>query len=205
MSTIKAQKIQPPVDSDALQIFTNATERMNISSGGLVGIGTVSAGSLLHVGGTALITGAASLSSTLTVGSATMAVPSGTAPIFGARAWVTFNGFRDTTGVVSATATNRQLLSSGNVASVMRLSAGIYEIVFTTAMPNANYVAVAMCAGFQSGNYSGNLPCYHVTTASGENALASKTASKFTIINSNSSTAQTAGIENSHVSVVVFG
>ena len=40
MSTIKAGKIQPPNDSDPLQIFTNAVERMTVTSGGLVGIGT---------------------------------------------------------------------------------------------------------------------------------------------------------------------
>lgn len=42
MSTIKAQKIQPPGDSDSLQIFTNAIQRMTVTPGGLVGIGTAS-------------------------------------------------------------------------------------------------------------------------------------------------------------------
>ena len=41
MSTIKAGKIQPPNDSDSLQIFTNTVQRMTVTSGGLVGIGTV--------------------------------------------------------------------------------------------------------------------------------------------------------------------
>ena len=40
MSTIKAGKIQPPNDSDSLQIFTNTVQRMTVTSGGLVGIGT---------------------------------------------------------------------------------------------------------------------------------------------------------------------
>jgi len=40
MSTIKAGKIQPPGDSDPLQIFTNTVERMTVTSGGLVGVGT---------------------------------------------------------------------------------------------------------------------------------------------------------------------
>ena len=40
MSTIKAGKIQPPGDSDPLQIFTNTVERMRVTSGGLVGVGT---------------------------------------------------------------------------------------------------------------------------------------------------------------------
>ena len=41
MSTIKAGKIQPPGDSDPLQIFTNTVERITVTSGGLVGVGTV--------------------------------------------------------------------------------------------------------------------------------------------------------------------
>ena len=53
MSTIKAGKIQPPNDSDSLQIFTNTVERMRVTSGGLVGIGTASPSAPLHVSGLA--------------------------------------------------------------------------------------------------------------------------------------------------------
>ena len=70
MSTIKAQKIQPPGDSDSLQIFTNAVERMNISSGGLVGIGITTPTSLLHVGGTATVSGNTTLNGTLNLAGA---------------------------------------------------------------------------------------------------------------------------------------
>jgi hypothetical protein len=55
----------------------------------------------------------------------------GSAPIFGVRAWgyITNNG----------TAT---LVSSGNITSISRLSTGYVSVTFTTAMPNANYAAV---------------------------------------------------------------
>lgn len=53
----------------------------------------------------------------------------GGAPLYyAARAWVTFDG------VSSAT-----ILSSVNVASVIRTATGSYRVTFTDAMPNANY------------------------------------------------------------------
>lgn len=63
---------------------------------------------------------------------------SGAAPVFGCRAWVSFNG---TTGAI---------LASGNVSSVTRNSAGDYTINFATAMPDANY-AVSISAGNSTG------------------------------------------------------
>lgn len=46
---------------------------------------------------------------------------------FKCRAWVNFNG------------TNGSIRGSGNVSSVTRSSAGVYNVAFTTAMPDANY------------------------------------------------------------------
>jgi hypothetical protein len=62
-------------------------------------------------------------------------------PIFACRAWVNFDGTKDTTGAVSTANTNRLIRASGNVASVLRNGAGDYTITFTTAMPDANYCA----------------------------------------------------------------
>lgn len=66
---------------------------------------------------------------------------SGSAPIFGCRAWVNFDGTRDSTGATSTANTNRFIRASGNVASVLRNGAGDYTITFTTAMPDANFAA----------------------------------------------------------------
>ena len=55
----------------------------------------------------------------------------GTAPTFGARAWVNFNG----TGTVA-------IRASGNVSSITDLGTGYYRVNLTTAMPDANYAAV---------------------------------------------------------------
>lgn len=54
---------------------------------------------------------------------------SGSAPIYGARAWVNFNG----TGTIA-------IRGSGNVSSITDGGVGIYTVNFTTAMPDANYV-----------------------------------------------------------------
>ena len=64
---------------------------------------------------------------------------SGSAPVFGCRAWVNFDGTKDSTGAASTANTNRLIRSSGNVTSVLRNSVGNYTVTFTTAMPDANY------------------------------------------------------------------
>jgi hypothetical protein len=58
---------------------------------------------------------------------------SGSAPIFGARAWVNFDG----SGVVA-------IRASGNVSSITDNGPGDYTVNFTTALPDANYAAVCM-------------------------------------------------------------
>ena len=57
---------------------------------------------------------------------------SGSAPIYGARAWVNFNG----TGTVA-------IRASGNVSSITDNGTGDYTVNFTTAMADANYCVVS--------------------------------------------------------------
>lgn len=94
-------------------------------------------------GTTGIVSPALDSDSSLTVGPAVMDTPTGSTPLFAARAWVNFNGINDTTDVVSTANTNRFIRASGNVASVLRNSVGNYTITFTTAMPDANYVVIA--------------------------------------------------------------
>ena len=70
----------------------------------------------------------------------------GSAPIFGCRAWVNFDGLRDSTGATNNNNTARFIRASGNVSSVVRTNAGRYTLTFATAMPNTNY-AVTCSAG----------------------------------------------------------
>jgi hypothetical protein len=57
---------------------------------------------------------------------------SGSAPYYGARAWVNFEG----------SASGATIRGSQNVASVTRNAAGNYTVTLTTAMPDANYAVV---------------------------------------------------------------
>jgi hypothetical protein len=95
---------------------------------GNVGFGTASPQAPLHVVGDALVSGSAIVNA-LTLGTATLAAPTGSMPMFACRAWVNFDGTL-TTGVWRA---------GGNIASVVRNSNGVYTITFSTAMSNTNY------------------------------------------------------------------
>jgi hypothetical protein len=64
-------------------------------------------------------------------GTASLAAPTGTAPLYMCRAWVNFDG----TGTVAISA-------SGNVSSITDNGTGDYTINFTNALPDANYSAV---------------------------------------------------------------
>jgi hypothetical protein len=64
---------------------------------------------------------------------------SGSAPIFGFRAWVTFDMGRNSSGGSDTANTNRFIYSSGNVTSVQKIDTGRFQVNFTTAMPNSNY------------------------------------------------------------------
>jgi hypothetical protein len=63
----------------------------------------------------------------------------GIAPVYGCRAWVNFDGTKDSTGAVSTANTARFIRASGNVTSVVRNGTGDYTVNFTVAMPDANY------------------------------------------------------------------
>jgi hypothetical protein len=75
---------------------------------------------------------------------------SGSAPVFGCRAWVNFDGTKDSTGAASTANTARLIRASGNVTSVVRNSTGDYTVNFTTAMPDRNY-SINATANFLGG------------------------------------------------------
>ena len=72
-------------------------------------------------------------------GTASLAEPSGSAPLYMARAWVNFNG----TGTVA-------IRASGNVSSITDNGTGDYTVNFTTAMPDANYSITGASGGANS-------------------------------------------------------
>lgn len=59
------------------------------------------------------------------------------ATAYGCRAWVNFGGGYQSTG--------GQIRASGNVSSVTHYGTGDYQVNFTTAMPDVNYVTICGC------------------------------------------------------------
>lgn len=93
----------------------------------------------LSIDGTEVIkkeNGEVSISSTVDIKSTINA--SGTAPIYAVRAWGTFNG-SSYTNVGGEDLCD--IFSSGNISKIVRTATGYYKIVFSVAMPDANFSA----------------------------------------------------------------
>ena len=58
------------------------------------------------------------------------------------RAWIKFDGTRDTNGIVNPNLTNRFIYSAFNIDKVQTIGVGDYRIFFNTPFPASNYVAV---------------------------------------------------------------
>jgi hypothetical protein len=72
---------------------------------------------------------------------------SGSAPIFGARAYGSFDG----TATSPITPVN-----SGNITSITRIATGTYRVIMTTAMQNSSYCVVANATYYQGVIYTTN-------------------------------------------------
>lgn len=68
----------------------------------------------------------------------------GSAPIYGCRAWVNFDATKDASGGASTANTDRFIRASGNVTKVTKTATGTFQVFFTTAMQDANYVVTGM-------------------------------------------------------------
>ena len=80
----------------------------------------------------------------------------GSAPIYGCRAWVNFDGTRNEADTGASTnGANVKIRASGNVTSVLKNGTGDYTMNFTTAMVDANYAMVATVAGAATGTVVG--------------------------------------------------
>jgi hypothetical protein len=90
---------------------------------------------------------------------------SGSAPIYGARAWVNFNG----TNTVA-------IRASGNVSSITDNGTGDYTVNFTTALADVNYVGVVT-----SGDYGS------VTRSTGGSTNATRLTSSYRVVTLNAS------------------
>jgi len=99
----------------------------------------------------------------------------GSAPVYGVRAWCVFNG--TTAGTNAPTA-------GGNIASIQRLSTGDYAVTFTTAMPSANYCVTIGASS--NGTSSGWIAFPHIfTVTSGGNSAPTASSFRFVVTNYN--------------------
>jgi hypothetical protein len=89
---------------------------------------------------------------------------SGSAPYYGARAWVNFDG------------ANGSIRASQNVSNVTKNATGEYTITFATAMPDANY-AVATNAGTGSTGTGGQSAVVSIGTQTSSSIRIMVTAS----------------------------
>jgi len=147
-----------------------------------VGSGAVTAGAVTAASFTGPLNGNATSATTAatatTVSNASVTAAkldggqSGTAPIFGARAWANFNGV----GGVA-------IRGSGNISSITRTSVGRYTINFTVAMPDTNYAIVGMCTRAAVGD-NGNAVIFE--TLSSTSAFSEKTVNSINISVTNS-------------------
>jgi len=112
---------------------------------------------------------------------------SGSAPVYACRAWVNFNG----TGTVA-------IRASGNVSSITDNGTGDYTVNFTTAMPDANYSAVAN-SDTNSG-FSPQAPQMFVSVLS--NSTVAPTTSGFRL--STRRMSDGLGVDQTYVTVSVF-
>lgn len=70
----------------------------------------------------------------------------GSAPIYGCRAWVNFDGTRNEADTGASTnGANVKIRASGNVSSVLKNATGDYTITFTTPMADGNYAVKGSC------------------------------------------------------------
>jgi hypothetical protein len=122
----------------------------------------------------------------------------GSAPIFGCRAWVSFDGTKDTTNTTSTSNTNRLIRASGNVTSVLRNGTGDFTITFTTALPDANYAVM----GITNGSTTSLVDRIVSVKGATSTGASDKTTTTLSILSGN--TLNGAKVDLGEVSVAVF-
>jgi len=113
--------------SGVLELKTGSTPTtaLTIGTSGQVGVGSTPS---YGTSGQVLTSSGSGAAPTWATASGGITQTTGSAPYYGARAWVSFNGV----GTVS-------IRASANVSSITDNDVGQYTVNFTTAMPDANY------------------------------------------------------------------
>ena len=207
MSTLKTNRIEP-VGSTAGSITVDGnmvfTQGATFPGGISVGSPSFFSSGVTFIGGT------------LGIGTATFNSPSGTAPIFGARAWVTFKTNASNTATPNGGPISPTILGSGNIAGITLTDKsgankgnGLdnfgWKITFATPMPTANYAVVGMCNGYTDTSYVANNVSFLSAAGGNVGSLPhNKTTTSFDIIIARADQASAEGYDNGCVTLVVF-
>jgi hypothetical protein len=114
-------------------------------------------------------------------------ITTGTVP-GGARAWVNFNG------------ANGGIRKSYNVSSVSRISAGVYTLTFSSAMPDAEYVVSGSASGFSGYNSGSSVMILGVSCTGVTPDLKTTSQVRVVVVNNNNDTEY----DVSNVHVVIY-
>jgi len=167
-----------------------------------VGVNTYAPSEALHINGN------------LRIGDAVMSTPSGSAPLFGARAWVVFEPNKTSSGTAEnpITSTNRFIKKSGNVSSVERVTTGVYKVTLTTAMPDTDYIVMCQSPGNLNNITNIAAPSAgDLNTSSGYTSTTTplqpylKTTTSFHIHTASSNNGNRYDSSTTPISVIVFG
>jgi hypothetical protein len=167
---------------------------LTVADGG-TGASSITANSVILGNGTSALSGnlvapstsgnvLTSNGTTWTSAASIITATTGSAPYYGARAWVNFNG----TGAVA-------IRASGNVSSITDNGTGDYTVNFTNAMPDANYSVSGI--GCSSPGNSWGFISLATATVSGTNP----TTSLFRIKTTNSNGDELADVQFVNVNV----
>jgi hypothetical protein len=182
----------PIWDTVSVSLTSQVTDTLPPGNGGtgLASVGT--SGNVLLSNGTSWDSAPITVTADLLDGDPTGINPTdeqqGSAPIYAARAWAHFDGTKDTTSATSTANTNRLIKASGNVTSILRNSIGNYTLTFRTALPSANFAAIA--TGFLTSGNAAIVTTDNYTT---------------TTLTLNCVDSSNAEADFSHVNVVIFG
>ena len=124
----------------------------------------------------------------------------GSAPIYGCRAWVNFDGTRNEADTGASTnGANVKIRASGNVTSVLKNGTGDYTVTFTTAMVDANY---SWTVNGHRGDGAGQNGGFSLAYATAANAYTSATTSSLRVITQG--TTGNAGLDWPAVCISIF-
>jgi len=150
-------------------VTTNAITDLNVTTGKIADLG-VTTGKIADLGVTtgkiadANVTTVKILDANITATKLDGA-QTGTAPIYGVRAWCSFDADRNAAGGTDSANTARYLYCSGNITSVVKTSTGNFTITMTTALPTTGYAVLGSCNGPSTVNGFASIPSSHTTTS----------------------------------------